>query len=223
MNKLKILIPLFFLNFSFIQAQIHIYAGPGIGKLQYYQGPSETRAFIFNNSPNVTKEMKPNKQFNCKDIGLVGYAGIWSFGLEWNSKKNSFSGTRSDGVSDEIIEQMHSFYFNLGMGNKVDRDNDKQILWRVQAAYGSLNFKLKENLQGTTADYDGVLGETKGGTIRGSVSVLIPVFKSFSISIVPYYERLDDRYVYILEDRIMKSETFNITNYGINLNLDYEF
>ena len=82
---------------------------------------------------------------------------------------------------------------------------------------------MKENLQGTTADYDGVLGETKGGTIRGSVSVLIPVFKSFSISIVPYYERLDDRYVYILEDRIMKSETFNITNYGINLNLDYEF
>lgn len=223
MNKLKILIPLLFLSFSFIQAQIHIYAGPGIGKLQYYQGPSETRAFIFNNSPDVTKEMLPNRQFNCKDIGLIGYAGIWSFGLEWNSKKNSFNGTRSGGVSDEITEQMNSFYFNLGMGNKVDRYNDKQILWRIQAAYGSLNFKLKENLEGPTDAYDEVLGKTKGGTIRASVSVLIPVYKKFSIGIVPYYERLDDRYVYILEDRLMNSETFNITNYGINLNLDYEF
>ncbi len=224
MNKIILFLLFFLLNLSYMQAQVHIYAGPGFGKLQFKQGPSETRAFLFNNNQDVTKEMEPNQNISGKNIGMNGYAGIWSFGLEWNSKKNNFSGSRSGGISDEITEQMNSFYCNLGLGNKVNRDNDRQILWRVQAAWGSLNFKYKENLQGTTADYDEVLGKTKGGTVRGSILVLIPVYKNFNINIVPYYERIDsDGYVYILEDRILNSETFNITNYGININLDYEF
>jgi len=224
MNKLKIIIPLFLFSFSFAQAQVHLYTGQGFGKLQYYQGPSETKAFSFNNNSDVTKEMAPTRQFNGKNIGIVGYAGIWSFGLEWNRKKNNFGGTRSGGISDEITEQITSFYVNLGLGNKVNRERDYQILWRVQATWGSLKFQLRENLQGPTDNFNGILGKTNGGTVRGAVSVLIPIYKKFSINIVPYYERLDaDGFVYILEDRVSNSETFNITNYGINLNLAYEF
>ena len=84
-----------------------------------------------------------------------------------------------------------------------------------------MSYFLKEKIQGTTDDSDGVLDKAKSqGTVRGSVSVLIPIYKKFSINVVPYYEIMDsDGYVHLTTI----DHYYNITNYGVNLNLDYEF
>jgi hypothetical protein len=107
------------------------------------------------------------------------------------------------------------------MGNKVEDDRPKKIIYRIQAAWGAMGYHLYEKIQGTTADSDGVLDEaTSQGCVRGSVSVLIPVYKKFSINVVPYYELMDsDGYVNLTT----VGHYYNITNYGVNLNLDYEF
>lgn len=221
MKKLILLLILFCLTSSYLQAQLHVYAGPGFGKLRYFQGPAQIRAFKFNNLIDVDKKMEPNQNFNGYVIGTSLYAGIFNFGLEWNSKYNSYRGTRTNGISVSRTQQMNSFYCNFGMGNKVDDSNPKKIIYRIQAAWGGMGFYLKETIKGTTADFDGVLDEHKNqGTVRGSVSVLIPVYKKISINVVPYYELMDsDGYVNLTTI----GHYYNITNYGVNLNLDYEF
>jgi hypothetical protein len=222
--KLKLLLTLFYFTSSLLQAQIHIYGGPSFGKLRYFQGSAQTKAFIFNNNTDVQQEMEPNQNFNGYCIGANAYAGIFNFGLEWDSKKSTYGGTRANGVSDEITQQLNAFCFNFGMGNRVESSKPKKIIYRIQATWGGLGFHLKEKLSGTANDFDGVIGETNGGIVRGSVSVLIPIYKKLSINIVPYYEGLDaDGYLEVLQDRIKNSEFFNITNYGVNLNLDYGF
>jgi hypothetical protein len=221
MKKLKILLLLFCLASSYLQSQVHIYAGPGFGKLRYFQGPAQTRAFKFNNLTDVEQEMDPNQNFNGYVIGTSLYAGIFNFGLEWNTKHNSYSGTRTNGISVERKQQMNSFYVNFGMGNKVEDDKPKKIIYRIQAAWGGMSYFLKEKIQGTTDDSDGILDKAKSqGTVRGSVSVLIPIYKKISINVVPYYEIMDsDGYVHLTTI----DHYYNITNYGVNLNLDYEF
>lgn len=221
MNKLKLLLTLFCFTSSLLQAQIHIYAGPGFGKLRYFQGPAQTRAFKFNNLTDVDQEMEPNQSFNGYVVGTSLYAGIFNFGLEWNSKYNSYGGTRTNGISVNRTQQMNNFYINFGMGNKVEDDRPKKIIYRIQAAWGGMGYYLKETIKGTTDDRDGVSDQaTSQGTVRGSVSVLIPVYKKLSINVVPYYELMDsDGYVNLTT----VGHYYNITNYGVNLNLDYEF
>ena len=220
MNKLKILLTLFCLSITFLQAQLHFYAGPGFGKLQYAQGPAQTRAFVFNNLTDVDKEMAPNQNFNGYVIGSSLYAGIFDFVLEWNRKSNSYGGTRTNGISVNRTQQMNSFYVNFGMGNLVDEYGSPKILYRIQAAWGGMNYALKERIQGTTDDFDGDRDKHKNlGTLRGSLSILIPVYKKISLNIVPYYEIIDSN-GYVNLTTI--GHYYNITNYGVNINLDYE-
>ncbi len=220
MSKLKIILSLFCLSSLFLYAQLHVYAGPGFGRLQYAQGPAQTRAFVFNNLIDVDKEMAPNQNFNGYVLGSNLYAGIFNFGLEWNRKYNSYGGTRTNGISVDRTQQMNSLYVNFGMGNRVDEYDSPKILWRVQAAWGAMNYALKEKIQGTTEDFDGDRDKNKNlGTLRGSVSVLIPIYKKISLNIVPYYEIMDS-YGYVNLTTI--GHYYNITNYGLNINLDYE-
>jgi hypothetical protein len=224
MKKFKILGLLVFLNYLGLQAQPHIYAGLGIGRLKYFQGPAQTKAFLFNNNTNVSQEMQPNQNFNSYVIGCQSNFNRMSIGLEFNSKKNVYGGTLSNGISDEVTQRMNSYLLVVGVGNKVDKSKSKKIIWRIQGAAGVAKYKLLEKLQGTTNDFDGELGKQTVTLFQGSIGVWIPIIKHININVSPYIEALaTDGYVDILQERINSTEYFNATNYGVNFNLAYGF
>jgi hypothetical protein len=224
MKKLKILIVLIGLASSFSQAQSHIYGGLGFGKLKYFQGPAQTRAFLFNNNTDVVQEMQPNQDFNGYVIGYNSNIDLMSIGLEFNSKKNTYSGSRSNGITDEVTQRMHSYLLTIGIGNREEGKNSKKIVWRIQGSAGVIRYKLLEKLQGTTKDFDEELGNQVHTLFQASVAVWIPVYKNLSINITPYIEALGtDGFIDILEERNNTTEYFNATNYGVNFNLAYGF
>lgn len=207
--------------------QYHVYVGQGFGAYRHFQGPLETNAWVFNNHTDVTKEMSPNRNFSGLILGAVVNAGRMSFGMDWASKKNKFTGKRESAsvkVVDTYLEKLNTFYINLGIGNKAENADSKQILWRVQTAFGFYKFKLSENLSGTNEDFNGTLGLRKGISSRMGLYLLFPITSNLNINVVPFFEfDTGGGYVEILEERYRNSEYFNITNYGINFNLDYGF
>lgn len=148
-----------------VNAQTTIYVGEGVGSYGYYLGSLATRAFEFNNSNDVTKEMQPDKIFNGATFGLnVNFERV-SFGFDYAYKYNGFSGRKESGAgitTDAITQSLNTFYVNFGLGNKVDyRDqangSDKKIVWRIQTGVGFYNFKLKQNLVSPTENFDGII------------------------------------------------------------------
>ncbi|MCX6181821.1 MAG: hypothetical protein NT150_07835 [Bacteroidetes bacterium] len=215
-----------------IKAQTTIYIGEGVGSYKYYSGSLATRAFEFNNNTDVTKEMNPDRIFSGATFGFNVNLALVSFGLDYAFKYNNFSGKRELGANvttDAITQSLNSFYVNFGLGNNIDyRDqadgNDKKIVWRIQTGVGMYSFKLKQNLVSPTENFSGILGSRTGISCRSGINVWIPIYKKFELSIMPYYEfDTGGGYVELLEDKIKNSEYFNITHFGLNLNLNYAF
>lgn len=228
----KIIHPLailvFLLNSIQSISQVHFYIGRGFGMYQHFQGPLETRAWVFNNFTDVKNEMNPNRLNGGIVLGSNLTIGRSVFGLEYCVKNNRFSGIREGvgiQVSDQYNEKLNVFYVNYGIGNKIEYSEikDKKFIYRVQAGVGFYNFKLKEERKGLD-DFSGVVGSRKGISFRWGLYTLLKVNKHINLNIVPYYEMdTGGGYVEILEDQIKNSEFFNITNLGVNINLDYAF
>ena len=176
--------------------------------------------------------MQPDKIFNGATFGLnVNFERV-SFGFDYAYKYNGFSGRKESGAgitTDAITQSLNTFYVNFGLGNKVDyRDqangSDKKIVWRIQTGVGFYNFKLKQNLVSPTENFDGIIGQRGGISLRSGVSVWIPIYKKWELSVMPYYEfDTGAGYVELLEEKIQNSEYFYLTNFGLNLNLNYAF
>lgn len=226
------LLLIFVYNYG-LKAQIHVSVGQGIGMYRYYQGPLETHAFVFNNFTDVSKEMKPNRSFSGTTLGAHINLGRFVVGMDWAGKKNRFNGTRNtaDGeLTDRYSEVLNSFYVNFGIGNKVfsgnlsDASFGQKLTWRIQTSLGVYSFKLKEEVKGSSDDFNEVLGKAKGMSCRTGINLWYPIYKKLNINILPYYEfDTGGGYVEVLQNKIKNSEYFNITNFGININLDYAF
>ena len=207
-----------------------IYVGEGIGRYQFYQGELSTIAWEFNNHSGVTKEMNPNQSFSGLAFGSNFNFNRLNIGLDWARKNNRFGGEYEFGgvkVTDNYVQCINSYYINFGIGNKIDRKTikeDKDIVWRIQTEFGFYNFKLKEELKGTTNDFDGVLGNRKEVSVRMAFNVWIPITQKLRFNVMPYFEfDTSGGFVEILIDRYQASQYYNINHYGINLNLDYAF
>jgi hypothetical protein len=218
---------------SFVaKAQLTIHVGEGFGLFKHYSGALETRAFEFNNNTAVTKEMEPDRLFSGTTFGFNVNVARISFGADYALKHNTFSGKRELGSSistDKITQSLNTFYVNFGIGNEVDysdqsNGNDKKIVWRIQTGVGLYNLKLNQDLVSPTETFNGTIGKNSGISLRSGINVWLPLIKKFELSIMPYYEfDTGGGYVEIVENKIKNSEYFNITHFGVNLNLNYAF
>ena len=224
-NAFILFLATFIISTPTLKAQIHLYVGEGFGMYKFHQGPLETRAFEFNNYTDVTKEMNPNRTYRGLNLGANANLGHFLVGIDWSRKKNSFTGKRAGSgyeIVDSYKELFNSVYINFGIGNEAN-SGDK-LIWRVQTAFGFNNFKLKEETSGYITNFNGIVGKSGGISCRTGIYFCYPIYKKWSINILPFYEfDTTGGYIEILEKSIQNSEFFNINNFGLNLNLDYAF
>ena len=213
-----------------LDAQFSIYLGEGIGRYQFYQGELSNIAWEFNNHSGVSKEMDPDRSFNGLTFGTNVNVGVFNFGLDWARKKNKFGGEYEFGglkVTDNYIESLNSFYLNFGIGNNINFSSikeDKKIVWRFQSDIGLYKFRLKEELTGSSDDFNGILAETKEISLRFAFNVWVPITKKIRFNIMPYYEvNTSGGYIEVLIDKTHETQLYNINHFGVNLNLDYAF
>ncbi len=208
--------------------QAHFYIGRSFGMYQHFQGPLETRAWLFNNYTDVKKEMNPNRLNGGIVLGTNMTIGRSVFGLEFCGKNNRFSGTREGlgiKITDQYNEKLNVFYVNYGLGNKIGYSelNETKFIYRAQVGVGFYSFKLKEDRKGFD-DFSGTVGSRKGISFRFGLYTLMKLTNHIYLNVVPYYEMdTGGGYVEILEDKLKQSEFFNITNLGVNINLNYAF
>lgn len=207
-------------------AQFHLFAGPSLGQFRFHQGPSETRAWLFNNYTNVTKPMEPNKNISGINIGTNLIITRFVFGLEYCTHKNSFGGTANTQATD-YTTRFNGTYVNFGIGNKVDNSKNQslksmtKLIYRVQFSYGWVNFKYAENAKGLI-NSNKTLGSTKVSQLRLSAPIVYKLSKKINIQAVPYYQFDDEGgYIEVAQENIQNSQIFNIANYGLKINFDY--
>jgi hypothetical protein len=207
-------------------AQFHLFAGPSIGKFRFHQGPSDTRAWVFNNYTNVTKPMEPNKNISGINVGANLTITNFVFGLEYCTHKNTFGGTALTQTTD-YTTKFNGIYVNFGIGNRVDNSKNQslksmtKLIYRMQFSYGWVNFKYAENAKGII-NSDKTLGAVKVSQLRISVPIVYKLTKKFNIQLVPYYQFDDEGgYIELLQESLTNAQIFNIANYGLKLNFDY--
>lgn len=217
-----------------IQSQIYVYAGLGIGTYRFHQAPLETRAWLFNNNTDVSKEMMANRSFGGPVIG--GYSDIKGFliGLEWCNRRNTFYGIRDSSgtqIKQYYNERLNTYYFGFGFGNAYKRSNSSSAKKSKNSIgllpqFGVNRFRLfsKHSINGNSS---GTI--TEGRDFNMSLRTLVFIDHSLNkytkLSIMPYYEfGLLGGYIKpVFETRTSYDhELYNIANYGVNISIKYE-